>query len=221
MMLAQSLAAVAAGDLSGLARQVLFEEAKLRSIEALRAEGEEQSEARSRVDEIEAQLRETQIFLEETERQREQLTDLLSSETTKATELGRQLEIEKNLVGAEQAMRSRAEELRATTLQRSKAPESRRQEVTAKWRACRARLDLLERQLTAAKRDCRSALSQSNHLQKADTEYLDEYRPTRDADDEVCIMCNTSSHIHTHRITPTTTRPSCWRSCWRRMATFL
>jgi hypothetical protein len=67
---AQSLAAVAAGDLSGLARQVLFEEAKLRSIEALRAEGEEQSEARSRVNEIEAQLRETQISLEETERQR-------------------------------------------------------------------------------------------------------------------------------------------------------
>jgi hypothetical protein len=51
-------------------RQVLFEEAKLRSIEALRAEGEEQSEARSRVNEIEAQLRETQISLEETERQR-------------------------------------------------------------------------------------------------------------------------------------------------------
>jgi hypothetical protein len=79
-------------------RQVLFEEAKLRSIEALRAEGEEQSEERSRVNEIEAQLRKTQISLEE-------------------------------------------------------------------------------------------------------TEYLDEYRPTRDADDEVCIMCNTSSHIHTHRTT--------------------
>jgi hypothetical protein len=111
-------------------------------------------------------------------------------------ELDSKLEIEKNRVCAEQAKLSRADELRAGMRQQRDNADSRRKELQQQLRVQRQKVTAQESEISAAKRERRSAEYRLNKLEE-----LERRRIRRGPVDEVYIMY-VCTHIQTHRTAP-------------------